>query len=365
MGLYLASETRFAIIGAGVIGKLHAEQIKKIEGARLVAVADEILDNAKALATQYDADYYTSYHEMLNRNDIDIVNVCTPSGLHGDVTIDVARAGKHVICEKPMDISLAKADAMIQACREAGVKLSVISQHRFDSATVRVKQSIDNGELGRLVMGECAVNWYRSQAYYDSAGWRGTWALDGGGTLMNQSIHTLDLLQHLMGPVDSITAHTDTLAHERIEVEDVAAAVVRFKNGAVGTIACTTCAYPGLSARLEVFGSRGTAVIDADALTHFYHKPEDDTNYDGEKRGRNLAVNDGVDGDGGASNPAAIYGDAHRLQFIDMIEAVRDNRDPLVDGEEGRKPLEIILAIYESSRTGRTVHLPLTLEHAY
>jgi predicted dehydrogenase len=354
----MSDEFRFAIIGCGVISKTHQEQIARIEGARLVAVADVVEEKAKSLAERAGADWYTDYRKMLKRDDIDIVNIVTPSGLHAEIAIAAAQAGKHVIVEKPMDITIEKAHSMIQACRDAGVKLSVISQHRFDSSTVRVKKDIENGKLGEMILGQAAVNWYRSQEYYDSGDWRGTWALDGGGALMNQSIHTIDLLQYLMGPVESVYAHTALLSHERIEVEDVAVATVKFKNGALGTIVGTTSAYPGMSARLELFGTHGSAVIENDRLTHLYYRDqaEQGAMYGG-GQAVNLAVEESSSNGTGAADPAAISRESHRLQFLDMINAIREDREPLVNGEEGLKPLKIILAIYQSAKTGQPVIL--------
>lgn len=351
-------ELRFALIGCGSISATHAEQIQAIPNARLVAVADIEEDRAKTLASKYNTDFYTDYQEMLQRDDIDIVNLLTPSGMHADMAIDAAKAGKHIITEKPMDISMDKAKAMIKAARDVGVKLSVISQHRFDTATIQVKKEVDAGNFGSMILGECAVNWYRTQEYYDSGEWRGTWALDGGGALMNQSIHTIDLLQYLMGPVESVYARTATLAHERMEVEDVAVATVSFKNGALGTIVGTTSAFPGLSCRLEVFGTKGSAVIENDRLTHHFQKTQDSKGewYGGGKV-ENLAKTGLTDSGTGASDPTAIFGGAHRIQIEDMMQAVIEDREPLVNGEEGLKPLEIILAIYESARTGKSVTL--------
>lgn len=354
----MAKTLGFGVIGCGVIGKLHAKTISEIGGARLVALADVVPEKAKELAERYQTAWYDDYRELLNRSDVDIVNVCTPSGMHGDIAIEAANAGKHLIVEKPIDITLEKADQMIQTCKDAGVKLCVISQHRFDSSTIKVKKDIDENKMGTLFLGEAAVNWYRSQGYYDSGDWRGTWELDGGGALMNQSIHTIDLLQYLMGPVESVHAHVGTFNHERIEVEDAAAAVVKFKNGGIGTIVGATAAYPGLTARIEVFGTKGSAVIDSDELTHLYHMDEPIEGAKYKVEAVNLADRNSGSSVSAGSNPAAVENNAHKLQLLDMIDAVLHNREPFVNGEEGRKGLEIILAIYESARTGQTVKLP-------
>jgi UDP-N-acetyl-2-amino-2-deoxyglucuronate dehydrogenase len=342
----VTTEFRFGIIGCGVISRTHADEIGKIKGATLVAVADVAEDCARNMAEAYGVDYYTDYLELLKRDDIDIVNILTPSGLRTEIAMAAAQHGKHIIAEKPIDVTYEKATKMIEACKEAEVKLAVISQHRFDTSTVEVKHLIEKGKFGKLVLGECAVNWYRTQGYYDSGAWRGTWAMDGGGALMNQSIHTIDLLQYLVGPVESVFAHTSTLAHERIEVEDVAVATVKFKSGALGTIVGTTCAYPGLSSRLEVFGTAGSAVIEHDKLTHLYLKSDEPSS---NLAAKNLETPD----------PTTVFGYAHGLQIEDMMKAIREDREPLVNGEEGLKPLEIILAIYESARTGKEVTLPL------
>ncbi|GGJ03510.1 oxidoreductase [Alicyclobacillus cellulosilyticus] len=351
----MAERIGFGIIGGGVISRTHADAILKTEGARLVAVADIVEAKGRAMAEVYGILWYRDYQEMLARPDIQVVTIATPSGLHAQMAIDAARAGKHVVVEKPLDVQLDKADAVIAACRRAGVKLAVISQHRFDAATQAVKRLLDAGRLGRLVLGEAQMYWYRSQGYYDSGAWRGTWALDGGGALMNQSIHNVDVLQYLMGPVEEVYAHTGTFAHERIEVEDAAVATLRFRNGALGTIVATTAAYPGLPVRITVVGSEGTAVIENDTLAHVYVKPAAGDHPYGDPAAVDLRDDPGVM----PPELAARFDGTHRVQFQDMVDAIREGRDPLVDGEEGRKPLEIILAIYESARMGRPVRLPL------
>lgn len=349
----MKKEFGFAIVGTGLISMTHYEQISAIKGAKVVAVYSRKEDKAKSLAEKAGADWYTDYHEMLKRKDIDIVSIITPSGTHANMAIKAARAGKHVIVEKPMDITIEKAQQMIDVCREHNVKLSVISQHRFDSSTVKIKADIDSGQFGKMVLGQAAVNWYRPQSYYDSSKWRGTWEMNGGGVLINQAIHTIDLFQHFMGDVESVYAHTAILAHERIEVEDVAVATVKFKNGSLGTIVGTTAAYPGLSSRLEIIGIKGTAVIENDELTKYYLQT-------GKDEAVNLAEMDEhgtAELDHASVDPSALDGTSHRLQFIDMMKAIQEDREPHVNGEEGIKPLKIILAIYQSSRTGMPVQI--------
>src|SRR6266478_4831375 len=270
----MTDKLRFALIGCGVIGPTHAEAINSLPDAELVAVADIVPARAQKLADEYGVNAYTDIQEMLAREQLDVVNICVPSGLHGEIACQAMRAGKHVIIEKPMEIRLETIDEMLRVQREANVKLAVISQHRFDPASMHVHQLLEEQAFGRLVLGNTLVPWWRSQAYYDSGAWRGTWALDGGGVLLNQAIHSIDLLQWFMGPVKSIYAYTDTLVHS-VETEDVAVAVLRFTNGALGTIVATTGAYPGVSTRIEIFGDKGSAIIEDDRLSYLHLARED------------------------------------------------------------------------------------------
>src|SRR5258708_28160316 len=211
---------------------------------------------------------------MLARQQLDVVDICTPSGLHREHVSQAMRSRRHVMVEKPMKISSAAIAEMLRVQQETGMKLAVISQHRFDPVTRQVHDLVEEQAFGRLVLGNGIIPWWRSEAYYDSGAWRGTWELDGGGVVMNQSIHSIDLLQWLMGPVRSVYAYTDTLVH-RMETEDVAVAVLRFANGALGTISATTGAYPGVSTRIEIYGDKGSAVIEDDRLSYL-HLARDD-----------------------------------------------------------------------------------------
>ncbi|MCR8633422.1 Gfo/Idh/MocA family protein [Paenibacillus radicis (ex Xue et al. 2023)] len=345
----------FAIVGAGVIGQTHAERLLSVDKGKLVVICDEVADKAKELAEKYGCDWSSNLDEVLARTDVDIVNICLPSGMHAKYTIAAARAGKHVITEKPMDITSDNALQMIQECRKAGVKLAVISQHRLQASTQQIKQDIESGKFGKLIIGTGAINWYRSQEYYDSGAWRGTWAFDGGGALMNQGVHTVDVLQYLMGPVESVHAVCETLGHERIEVEDAAVATLRFRNGAVGTLVATTCAYPGLTTRVEIFGQDGSAVIEGDELV--FRNVKSESGEDGSNASHSSVSKSNRGNGTTAADPTAIEGAGHIKQMNDMIAAIEENREPIINGEEGYKPLEIILAIYESARTGQTVQL--------
>ena len=353
----MTKKLRFAIVGCGVIGPTHAEAINSLPGAELVAVCDINHEQGQKLAGSYGATAYTNLDEMLAREKLDVVTICTPSGTHGEYACKVMLTGRHVIVEKPMEITLAAIDEMLRVQRETGVKLAVISQHRFDPASQRVHALVEEKAFGRLVMGNAIIPWWRSQAYYDSGAWRGTWQLDGGGVLMNQSIHSIDLLQWFMGPVKSIFACTDTLVH-RMETEDAAVAVLRFANGALGTIAATTSAYPGVTTRIEVFGDKGSAIIEDDDLGYLHLARDDKEEAGAYGANTKMTANKGADKGGGtAQNPAALSYKGHALQIADMIRAIREDGTPLVDGYAARRPVEIILGIYESARTHREVLL--------
>jgi predicted dehydrogenase len=307
---------------------------------------------------------YASDAELLADADIDIVCLCTPSGMHADGAVAALRAGKHAIVEKPMEVSLAACDRMITAADETGKKLTVISQHRFDAASQLAKKKLTAGELGKVILATADVKWWRTQAYYDSGDWRGTWALDGGGALMNQGVHTVDLLQWLAGDVQSVNAQTRTSAHERIEVEDIAVATLTFTNGAVGTFVASTAAYPAMPARVDIFGTNGSLSIEGDVLQLLAIKGQETLRGQGASAhatsvagGGTASVKDEAAQRSAAADPGAVWGDAHREQIRDFISAIREDRQPLIDARGARKPVEIILAIYESARTGQTVQL--------
>lgn len=351
----MTEKIRFGIIGTGVIGPTHAKAIRSLPDAELVAVADIIPERAYKMADTYGIRAYTDIQSMLDKEQLDVITICTPSGLHGEHACMAMRSGRHVVIEKPMEIRLETMDEILRVQAECQVKLTVISQHRFDPASQQVHQLLQEQACGRLVMGNALVPWWRSQGYYDSGAWRGTWQFDGGGVLMNQSIHSIDVLQWLMGRVKSIYAYTDTLVH-RMETEDVVVAVLRFANGALGTIAATTGAYPGTGTRIEAYGDKGTAIIEADELGYL-HLARDDKEAVGDYGSGGKAAKAEKAEASAASNPAALSLNSHALQFADMIRAIREDGTPLVDGEAARHSVEIILAVYESARTGKEVIL--------
>lgn len=358
----MAERIRFGVLGCGVIGPHHAQAIAGLpDDAVLVAVADRHLDRVEKLARQYSVAAYSSLNELLSHPELDAVCICTPSGEHAAAGIAALDAGKHVVVEKPVDVTLEAIDRLRAARRSEAQKVAVISQHRFDTSTRIVRDAVVQGRFGRLTVGTAQVRWWRSQAYYDGGAWRGSWQLDGGGALMNQSIHTIDLLQWIMGSVIEVSAYTGLLAHERIEVEDTAVAILRFANGALGVIEGTTAAYPGLTARLEVHGNQGSAIIDSDELVYFHSASAGEAGaaYGASGGGNQVAdvLNQSAAdpaGPAAGADPASLSM-AHRDQIRDFIEAIREDREPLVNIEEGLKPVAIILAIYESARSGRPV----------
>ncbi|HEX7737598.1 MAG TPA: Gfo/Idh/MocA family oxidoreductase [Ktedonobacteraceae bacterium] len=346
---------RFGIIGAGVIAPTHAKAISSLPGAELVAVADIVPEKAEQLAETYHLKAYTDARRMLEREELDVVDICTPSGLHGEHACQAMRAGCHIIVEKPMEITLARMDEMLRVQQETGRKMAVISQHRFDAASRRLRALLDEQALGRLVLGNATIPWWRSQGYYDSGAWRSTWALDGGGILMNQSIHSIDLLQWFMGPVKSIRAYTDTLVHQ-MESEDVAAVALRFASGALGTISATTGAYPGVTTRIEICGNQGSAIIENDQM-RYLHLARDEKEAVGAYGQANRQIESENAREGTANDPAALNADTHALQIADMLRAIREDGKPLIDGYAARHPVEIILGVYEASRTSKEIVL--------
>jgi len=337
----------FGIIGCGTIGPWHAKAIANVPEARLVATCDLIEDRARALADEYGARrHYADYQQLLADPQVDVVCICTPSGLHSDLALAAAQAGKHALSEKPMDITLAKADAMIAAHRQAGTKLAVIFQRRTSPLWQRVRELVAAGKLGKLVLGDAYLKYFRSQEYYDSAEWRGTWVLDGGGALMNQGVHCIDLLVWVMGPVDTVYAFAQPLVR-KIEVEDTAVAALRFRNGAFGVLEGTTSVTPGLSHRLEFHGELGSIRIDGENVVE-WHVPGEEAPGEG-----------GGKGGTAASDPRDIAEDGHTIQIRDLVAAIKEDRKPMVSGEDARPAVELILAVYQSARTGQPVRLPL------
>ncbi|MFO0790269.1 MAG: Gfo/Idh/MocA family oxidoreductase [Pirellulales bacterium] len=344
----------FGIVGCGMISNFHARAIAEVRGAKLVACFDTRAESAEKFAAAHNCAAYSDLNKMLADPKVSIVTIATPSGAHMEPAVAAAKAGKHVIVEKPLEITLKRCDKIIEACEKAGVQCGAIFPSRFHDSSVKIKKAIDGGRFGRLTIGDAYVKWYRTQQYYDSGAWRGTWALDGGGALMNQAIHSVDLLTWLMGPVEEIQANAATLAHERIEVEDTVVATLRFANGALGVLEATTAAYPGYLKRVEIHGSEGSALLEEEDLKAWdFAKPRKEDKAILEQMKQHKSTG------GGASDPTAIGHHGHTMQFRDFVEAVKKNRPPAIDGHEGRRSVEIILAVYKAAETGRPVQLPL------
>lgn len=348
----MSNDLRFGVIGCGVIHGNHCDPLVAMEGVQLSAVMDEVEDKAKAAGDKYGVPWFTSLGEFWEH--VDAVSICTPSGLHGAVGVEAARHGKHVLTEKPVEITYGAGKALVDACETAGVKHACISQHRFADGIRRTREAVAGGELGKMVQGDAYIKWYRTQEYYDSGAWRGTWELDGGGCLMNQGVHYVDMIQWVMGGVESVQAITKTAAHD-IEVEDTACAIVQYKNGAIGVIQGSTSVYPGLAERIEVHGQHGSVIVEGDRIKLW----EVDAAAAGMgKYGRgvekqptpNVEVAGGGDEGSGAADPTAIWGEQHRMQIQDFVDAIREDRDPFMTCRDALEPLKVILAIYESSR---------------
>lgn len=330
----------FGVIGLGAISPLHIQGIDECVGARLAAVADVSEQRARELGEKRSVSWYTDHKALLADSEVDVVCVLTPSGLRAPVCIDAARAGKHIIAEKPLEVTVDKVDSIIEECEKADVKLAVIFQGRFLPGVMAAHDAVTSGRLGRLVLGGAYIKWHRSQEYYDSADWRGTWELDGGGALMNQGIHYVDLLQWMMGPVETLTGHVGTLVKERIEVEDTAVACLKFAGGGLGIIEACTSARAGTPARLELRGDKGTIIIEDGNVVFWDVEGDEDFAAQSVKTGS------------GSTDPMAITAIGHKAQIRDMADAINQGRPPIVDGYEARKSIEIVTGIYHSSKSG-------------
>ncbi len=339
----------FGIIGCGVIAPTHADSIVATEGADIVACCDIIEGKAKAFAERYDVKHaYRDLEDMLKQDNVQAVCVCTPSGLHAEHGVAAAQAGKHIMCEKPLDVTLQKIDAFIAAAEENNVKLAGVFQRRTYPVSRLVREAVRGGKLGKLVLGDCYQKQFRSHEYYASADWRATWELDGGGALMNQCVHGIDLLLWIMGRVSQVTAYTRHLVRN-IPVEDTAVAIVEYETGALGVLQGTTSVTPGEPTRWEFHGDDGTIILTEATITKWRcggeTKPPEVTQVD--------------TGGGGVSDPTAISAGGHIVLIHDLVNAIREDREPMIPGREARRAVELILAIYQSQCEGRTITLPL------
>lgn len=343
---------RFGIVGCGMIAGFHARALADAEDAELVGCTSRSNGGTTEFAAKHGCRAFGSLDEMLADRSIDAISICSPSGAHLDPALAAAAAGKHVVVEKPLEITTERCDQIIAATQKAGVKLGVTFQSRFHQASQIFKAAIDQGRFGTITLGDAYVKWFRSQQYYDSGAWRGTWALDGGGALMNQAIHSVDLLLWLMGDVEEIHGRIATMTHERIEVEDVAVATLKFKSGALGVIEATTTAFPGSLKRIEICGSGGMAILEEEDLKQWQFVEETS-----EDEGIRQRMSDRTKTGGGAADPAAIGHHGHTMFFDDFVAAVNEGREPLINGVEGRRSVEVIQAIYRSAKTEKSVAL--------
>jgi predicted dehydrogenase len=334
---------KFGIIGCGTISNYYGEAIGRINDARLAYAYDADQGRCRDFSNKYHAVSVGSVEELL-QSDADIICICTPSGLHAEYAEAAAKAKKHIVCEKPIGITKTQLDAIIEACKKNAVKFCAISQLVYSDAAGRIKTALNEGRLGKIILADLSMKYYRSPEYYRTGGWRGTWAMDGGGALMNQGIHGISMLLYLLGPVRSVCALTRTRLHE-IEVEDTAAAILEFKNGAIGTLIGTTSVKPGYPRVLSIHGSNGTVTLTEDTISCW--------NIEGEEA---FEMKNGIDC-GTASNPTAFTSALHQRQLEDFIEALKANRTIIMDEHAGRQSVDLILSIYESSRTGKPVVL--------
>jgi len=345
-----AAPIRVAVVGCGRISRNHFEAIDKIADLELAAVCDVIAERARDAEARYGVPCFETYEDMLASVRCDAVAVCTPSGLHPKHGIAAARAGKHVICEKPMAISLESADALVRECDAAGVHLFVVKQNRLNPSIQLLRHAIERGRFGRIYLANTTVRWTRPQEYYDQAPWRGTWEFDGGA-IMNQASHYVDLIQWLVGPVESVMAKTATLAR-RIETEDTGIAVLKFRSGALGVIEVTMLTYPrNLEGSITILGEKGTVKVGGTAVNRIEHWAFAD--YDDDDK---LVEST-------ATNPPTVYGFGHEGYYRNVVAVLRGEAKAETDGRAGRKSLELILGIYESAKTGRDVPIPLATRY--
>ncbi|HPR16776.1 MAG TPA: Gfo/Idh/MocA family oxidoreductase [Candidatus Cloacimonadota bacterium] len=341
-------DLKFGLVGCGRISSRHFEAIREIDKAQVVACADIKQERAEEAAQKYNiAHFYTDYLEMLDKENLDVLLICTPSGMHPYMGIEAANRGIHVVTEKPMGINLKSADALVKACDKNRVELFVVKQNRLNPAIQLLKKAVDKNRFGRLFSANATVRWARPQSYYDLAKWRGTWEFDGGA-FMNQASHYFDLIQWLMGPVEAVMAFTATMNHQ-IETEDMGSGIIKFRNGAIGSVEVTMNTYPkNYEGSITVMGEYGTVKIGGIAVNKVEYWAFKD--YDDDDR-----LIESV-----TTNPTSVYGFGHLGYLQNVVDVLQGKATPNTDGRSGRKSLELILAMYESAKTGQKVALPLS-----
>lgn len=334
------------LVGGGNISETHARAARAIPGVEVAAIFGANAEKVDRLCREYGGTPYSNFEKFLAHRPMEIVAIGSPSGLHAEQGIAAARHGLHVLTEKPIDISVERADALIAETKKAGVKLGVFFQDRCKPDILRVKCAVDSGTLGRPILADARVKWYRAPDYYAKSRWRGTWALDGGGALINQAVHTLDLMMWIFGEVASVQAASRTALHT-IEAEDTLTAMLQFANGALGVLQATTSTFPGYPRRLELTGSEGTLIIEQDRLLAADLKtPSDD-------------LLRGAEADGNASSSSPVVSDArgHQAVLQDFLDAIRTGGEPRCNGNEGRRSLALVQAIYAACKSGERVRV--------
>ena len=342
----MKKQVKWGIIGCGMISALHCNAVQAAENAELVAVCDIVEEKAQKAAEKYNVKkVYVNYHDLLADPEIDVVSICTPSGIHGEMVQAAARAGKHVLCEKPMEVTREKMDKTIEVVEACGIKMGCVFQRRLQRESVAIKQALDSGKFGKVILADAYLKYYRSPEYYKSADWRATWELDGGGALMNQGIHGIDLLTWFAGDVESVFARCATMVRD-IEVEDTAVISLKFKNGAFGVIEGTTSVYPAQDTRFEIHCEKGSIIFSDQGILQWKIEGSDETAPEFDSTG--FAMKD---------DPTKLTATSHLALVEDLADAVINDRDPMVMPREARKAVDLILSIYQSSNEKREIML--------
>jgi len=341
---------KMGIVGTGLIADFHARAINELPNAKLIGCTDMVRPKAKSFAKNYSCHVFQDVAEMVASPDIDIITICTPSGVHADAAIAAAEAGKHVLCEKPLDVSLERIDSMIAAHEKAGTQLGGIFPYRFNDSMLALREAINDGRFGTITYAGIYIPWWRTDEYYKDS-WHGTWNLDGGGAIMNQSIHMVDMLCDMMPPIQSIQAFTAKIGHPQIEAEDTATATLRYSNGALGVIYGTSASFPGQFRRFEISGTKGTVIQVEDSFSVWQFS---------EEISKDAIIREkfgSIQGGGGVADPASITHENHRRNFSAFLNALDEGRKFKIDGREARRAVEVILAIYESAEKQKCVNL--------
>ncbi|MDA0196811.1 MAG: Gfo/Idh/MocA family oxidoreductase [Bacteroidetes bacterium] len=338
------TKLRVGIVGHGNITPIHVKSIEELDNCEFVALSSSSVEKRRKVATEHGVKTFADYNDMILQPEVDVIIICTPSGFHMEPTIAAANAKKHVITEKPLEVTVARCKEMIEACEKAGVTLSCIFQNRYASDYLKLEEAVKSGKLGKLLLGNAYIKWFRDQAYYDSADWRGTKRGDGGAVVINQGIHTIDLLMNIMGTAKSVFGNIRTLTHD-IEGEDLATANIEFESGALGTIEASTSIYDAFPEKLEIHGVDGSVVMEAGKIVYWNNRT------DGE-----LEIEENLE-KSGAKDPMGIDYSRHKTQLNNIFNSILSGGAPAVTGVEARKTIELIEGVYKSAESGEKVFL--------